>query len=496
MYAYEIYEQSRPNVVVTYPGRFQPFHLGHSGVFEILQKTFGRDSVYILTSNDTSSAKSPFNFNDKYQLMTAAGVPGDRIIETNKMYKLPDQFDPANTIFITVVGGPDADRLAPDTYTKKDVVDKTTGKITKPAGSPTYYKTWNSKEEPVTADKHGYVQIIPELKKYIVIDNENYDVSHGTDARNLWNKIRDDESKRSQFLSQMYKYPHKELGTIFDKIPRSTNEDIAADSNDTASPISGRKVVESSKDELNNLHYLMTKFLPLAMKFLKLKSLPKIKIRQQLSDAIQASFGRFDEKSNTIFLAIQNRHPVDVLRTLAHELVHFKQHTENRIKRDSGRTGSPEENEANQYAGILLRIFNKKFPEGIQSQKIVSETISTEDQHPNDKPRGPEFKPTMPKGTVRVDVSDVYDWYKLGQHISDMKGLGKHDFGKGPPSTVLSFGDEDTEHQYIADLEKTGLTTTDIDPVDPKQPKGMKRQKVDPTFNVNENYKRRLVKYK
>jgi hypothetical protein len=109
-----------------------------------------------------------------------------------------------------------------------------------------------------------------------------------------------------------------------------------------------------------------------------------------------------------------------------------------------------------------------------------------EDYSP-DNPPGPEFKPTMPKGTVKVDVSDVYDWYKLGQHISNLKGLGKHDFGQGPPSTILSFGDEDTEHKYIQDLEKTGLTTTDIDPVDPNQPKSMKRQKTDPTFNVNEN---------
>jgi hypothetical protein len=109
-----------------------------------------------------------------------------------------------------------------------------------------------------------------------------------------------------------------------------------------------------------------------------------------------------------------------------------------------------------------------------------------DDYDPNGNPPGPEFKPTMPKGTVRVDVSDVYDWYKLGQHISNLKGLGKHDFGKGPPSTILTFGDEDTEHKYIDDLEATGLSTTDIDPLDPNQPKGMKRQKVDPTFNVNE----------
>lgn len=109
-----------------------------------------------------------------------------------------------------------------------------------------------------------------------------------------------------------------------------------------------------------------------------------------------------------------------------------------------------------------------------------------EDYHPNAKPRGPEFPPTMPAGTVRVDVSDVYDWYKLGQHVSNLKGLGKHDFGKGPPSTIMAFGSEPEEHKYIKDLEKTGLSTTDIDPVDPTQPKGMKRQKTDPTYNVNE----------
>lgn len=123
--------------------------------------------------------------------------------------------------------------------------------------------------------------------------------------------------------------------------------------------------------------------------------------------------------------------------------------------------------------------------------KLVQDTVGVklvgkefEDRHPNEKPTGPEIKPTMPKGTVRVDVSDVYDWYKLGQHISDLKGLGKHDFGQGPPSTIFSFGDEDLEHEYIKALLKTGLTTTDIDPKSHEKKKG---QKTDPTYNV-ENF--------
>jgi hypothetical protein len=117
-----------------------------------------------------------------------------------------------------------------------------------------------------------------------------------------------------------------------------------------------------------------------------------------------------------------------------------------------------------------------------------AKNLAAEDRHPNDTPYGPEFKPTMPAGTVRVDVSDVYDWYKLGQHISNLNGLGHHDFGQGPPSTIFSFGSEEEEHKYIDALKKTGLTTTDIDPLDPNPPKGMPPQKVDPTFNVNEAF--------
>ena len=127
---------------------------------------------------------------------------------------------------------------------------------------------------------------------------------------------------------------------------------------------------------------------------------------------------------------------------------------------------------------------------------VLRRAAMEEDRHPNDPPYGPETKPTMPAGTVRVDVSDVYDWYKLGMHISDLEGLGKHDFGKGPPSTIFSFGSEEQEHEYLKNLEKTGLTTTDIDPRDPNPPKGMKRQKTDPTFNVAENFADGKVKGK
>jgi Zn-dependent peptidase ImmA (M78 family) len=49
----------------------------------------------------------------------------------------------------------------------------------------------------------------------------------------------------------------------------------------------------------------------------------------------------------------------DILRTLAHELVHRKQEEDGRLDINSGKTGSPIEDEANAMAGVLLRNFGK-----------------------------------------------------------------------------------------------------------------------------------------
>jgi len=86
-----------------------------------------------------------------------------------------------------------------------------------------------------------------------------------------------------------------------------------------------------------------------------------------------------------------------------------------------------------------------------------------EDYDPNAEPPGPEFKPEMPAGTILVNVSDVYDWYKLGQDISDLKHADPKAYGKGAPQTVLSFGSEPIEHMYKKDLDRLGMKTLDID---------------------------------
>jgi hypothetical protein len=69
----------------------------------------------------------------------------------------------------------------------------------------------------------------------------------------------------------------------------------------------------------------------------------------------------------------------------------------------------------------------------------------------------------FPKGTTMVDVSDVYDWYKLGMVISDLDDADPKIFGQGAPHTVIAFGSEEEESKMLPLLKRLGLKVHDID---------------------------------
>ena len=75
-------------VVVVYSGRFQPFHKGHYATYDNLVRKFGKDSVYIGTSNVTDSKKSPFNFKEKKAIMMQMfGIPSSKIVNVKNPYR-------------------------------------------------------------------------------------------------------------------------------------------------------------------------------------------------------------------------------------------------------------------------------------------------------------------------------------------------------------------------------------------------------------------------
>ena len=111
-------------------------------------------------------------------------------------------------------------------------------------------------------------------------------------------------------------------------------------------------------------------FLPIAIKHLKLDHIPKIRLVKEIADSNQPTFGRYVNKEKIIYIVVDNRNPVDVLRTLAHELVHYQQGEEHRLDQDSGNTGSPIEDEANAEGGVIMRLFNQAHPVYMTSDPI------------------------------------------------------------------------------------------------------------------------------
>jgi hypothetical protein len=112
-------------------------------------------------------------------------------------------------------------------------------------------------------------------------------------------------------------------------------------------------------------------FIQFAAKELGLSSLPKISLVGSQENSKNA-FGHFlgNRKGTSISVRITDRHPIDVMRTLAHELIHFKQklsgvHSSEQMRED----------EANALAGRIMRKYDTTYP-GVFKDKPIREEIA------------------------------------------------------------------------------------------------------------------------
>ena len=160
--------------VVVYSGRFQPFHSGHYATYKHLVGKFGKDNVYIGTSNKTDSFKSPFKFVEKKQIMMKMfGIPSSKIVQVRIPYapkEIIGNFDEDTTAFVTVVGEKDRYRLK--------------GKK--------YFDPYHPDKIQMGYKQKGYVYVAPEQPKPI----------SGTQVRKLLST--GSESKRKSEFKKIY----------------------------------------------------------------------------------------------------------------------------------------------------------------------------------------------------------------------------------------------------------------------------------------------------
>ena len=140
------------DTVVIYPGRFHPFHKGHKSVYDALVKRFGKNRVYIATSNKVDPPKSPFTFDEKRAMMALTGVDPSRVVQVKNPYQateITDNFNPQNTIALFAVS--DKDMAEDPRFSFKPKKD----------GSPSYYQP--ASKDMQGFDEHGYIITVPTL---------------------------------------------------------------------------------------------------------------------------------------------------------------------------------------------------------------------------------------------------------------------------------------------------------------------------------------------
>ena len=116
-------------------------------------------------------------------------------------------------------------------------------------------------------------------------------------------------------------------------------------------------------------------FVEFATKRLKLKETPKVALIDGREFAnTKSSLGGYNPQSKEIFVSTEGRLTADILRTLAHEMVHRKQDELGLVRNveADGKDGSPIENQAHAVAGILMREY------GRMNKQIYNEDVNVD----------------------------------------------------------------------------------------------------------------------
>lgn len=124
-----------------------------------------------------------------------------------------------------------------------------------------------------------------------------------------------------------------------------------------------RELLTEGLDKRSTYKILLA-FIEFAAKHLELNTLPKFDFVFDSGNSVKnKSFGGYAPGNEHITITVQNRHIMDVCRTLAHELVHYSQDLKNELEdEEAGATGSPQENEANAEAAVIMRNWGRQHP--------------------------------------------------------------------------------------------------------------------------------------
>lgn len=109
---------------------------------------------------------------------------------------------------------------------------------------------------------------------------------------------------------------------------------------------------DDKKEKLNN-------FVKFVKKELDIESVPTISIQNHRNGLKTTASYDYTKENKIIKVCMKNRALVDVMRSVAHELVHHKQFEQGRLETPPPDIGGEIEDEANAKAGQFIKMFSR-----------------------------------------------------------------------------------------------------------------------------------------
>ena len=204
-------------LAVVYGGRFQPFHRGHAAVYEHLCKLFGKNRVWIASSNKVNMDPangdvSPLTFDERKEVMVRMfGIDPEHIVQCKNpafspaevlaMYKGP-------TVCVMAVGKKDEERYKESKFFAPYPVEH---------GVPQSFKKVRQGLEDTSEAPKMY---------YLVMKDEAGSMS-GTKARQIISKLDADSSladRKASFKQVFGKYDELVYELLVGKISQVKDE--------------------------------------------------------------------------------------------------------------------------------------------------------------------------------------------------------------------------------------------------------------------------------
>ena len=215
MRLFDLFENENTNLLVIYPGRFHPFHIGHGKVFKYLKQNYKGAQVFIASSGKTDTHKSPFTFDEKKKMMMLAGVDPNAIVQTKVPYvasEITDRFDPDTTVVVYAVSEKD---MAEDPR----FAFPQNGPKLKKNGEPAHVQKWTGMADAKPLRDHSYIVTVPTFTFKI----QGEPINSATQIRNMIGKA--DEEQLQLILQDLYgtkNIPHEVMEIFKRKLQPST----------------------------------------------------------------------------------------------------------------------------------------------------------------------------------------------------------------------------------------------------------------------------------